>query len=1547
MPPRTAVSLRHQPEPIPRRADPSSAPLSFAQEGFWFLEQQLPHSPRHNMAMAMRIAGPLRPAALAEAFRLTVARHEVLRSTIVERQGRPVQVIHAAPAVVLRTADLSAIDPSARIDRAQRLIQRVARRPFDLERGPLLRAALWRLSDRLHLLATSLHHIVGDAWSLQVLMGEVTAAYRRLLAGERAALPPLQVQYGDYAAWDRERLREPLLSTMLNHWASRLDGVAPLDLPSDRRPPAVRTFSGSSCTWRLTGPEVAVLRRLADRERATAFMLVLAAFATLLRRYSHQSDIAVGSPLAVRTAREIQPLIGLFLNTIVFRLHARGAQPVRRFLTHVRDVVIDGLAHGHVPFERVVERVRAGGRPRTLPLFNVMIAARPAPRGALSLPDLQMERMFVREDAAQYDLTLYVGQGQDAVAGVLNYSTELFEPATIERMRGHLTGLLRAIAADPETPLQDLPMLTSGERQQLLADLTGADEPPPAAAGVHELFAQWADATPDAIAMVRDDHAISYAETDRRANAIAAMLIARGVGRGARVAFCLDRRPLMICTLLGILKAGACYLPLDPGFPTKRLRAIVSDARPALLITERQFASIWRRLRRPPIVLFENGDADVGGRMTPPPVASAPDDPAYVIYTSGSTGTPKGVVVPHRALLGSCAAVTRATGIGRGDRFLHYAPIGFDVSAFQILPALTTGATTVLAAPPDELSTDNILDLCRDGLTILDLASAAWQRWIDELTARVGRPPMSIRVYMTGGESTPMSAVRAWVALVDPSALLVSSYGPTESSVTTIWTARAGEVSQSRQPVIPLGQPVRNVRLSIVDAADQLVPVGVSGELCVGGPGLSHGYLDRAADMADLFRPDPGSTAPGARLYRTGDRVRYRGDGVFEFLGRFDQQIKMHGIRIEIGEIERLLRHHPRVHAAVVVAGSGSSTDRSLVAYIVPKDPLPKDPVPDERELRAHLAAHLPRAVLPGAFCFLPALPVTTNGKVDRRALPAPASREARGAGAAARSDTERLVIELWSDVLDAAVIGRDDDFFEMGGHSMSAARVASRLQEAFDVDVPVRTIFEASTPASLARAIDSRRHERRRDPMPPLVRAAREGPVDLSFAQVGFWLLQQFDAQSAAYVNSEVLRLSGDLSPRALAAALSMVVARHESLRTAFIAIGGQPKQVVEPARPVRIPLIDLEAMPSAVREKRAASLGRHEGRRPFDLTRSPLLRVTVLRLGAQDHVLLFTMHHLVADAWSMGLLMEEVSAGYRAVLAGDEPSLPTLPLQYADYSIWQRARWSESALDQAVARRRQQFGGDVPELDLPADRPRPAIPAFTGARHRLSIADDLLAQTRRLGRREGVTPFMSLLAVLKTVLHLYTGQMCVLVAAPVANRALDATDRLLGLFINHVLLVTRFDDDPNGRQLLARVRASTLDAFDDQDLPFDELIRRLRPGRQGSYTPLARVLFNFVAAPRMQLDLPALDVRPAPFSTPYRPRFDMEWTFMDAGDRIAGTIGYDADLFNPSTVERMTNDFTRVLRTFADAPDRPISSLDLMTATQASLALAFNAPL
>ena len=1526
---------------IPRRGT-SSAPLSYAQQGLWFLDQFAPGSPRYNIPMALQLDGPLDVEVLARAVVLVVRRHEILRTTFIEDRGEPRQIVSTTSSVQMRFVDASAIEPAKRGRVVPRLVRQELWQPFELAQGPLLRISLWRMAADQHVLTATMHHIIADAWSVNVLLREITTIYASLVANRPAALPPLPIQYGDYAAWERARVEGPAFERTLTYWENQLAGVEPLDLPSDRPRLATRTFAGAAQPWKLPREVSAGLRELARRERVTLFMLLVAVFAVLLRRYTHQDDLAIGSPMTTRQTRETEPLVGLFLNTLVLRVNAAGRQPFQRFLAYVRDVVLGAFMHRDAPFERLVEHLRPSRR-NDAPLFNVMLAVHPGVKSGIGIDGVQVTELPVAEEAIRFDLTLFAIEGGDELSGVLSYSAELFDQATMARMSGHLVSLLQAIVERPSARLDELPLLANEERVQVLARGIGVDAPEPTAAGVHELFERYVELTPNAPAVLRDGQILSYQDVDRRANQIAHALIALGAGRGTRVALCLDRRPPLVLALLGIMKSGACYVPLDPTYPARRLQGIVEDARPTVLLTETRFASLWHDLSGVTVVYLDASDSTIASRPTVNPGRKVtPDDPVYIIYTSGSTGTPKGVIVPHGALINSCRGVVEATGIGPGDRFLHFAPIGFDVTAFQIYPALTTGAATVLAPPASELSNDDILEICeRTGLTILDLPSAVWQQWVKDMADRGRRLPAPLRVFMTGGESTPMECVRAWSTLVEGSTRFISSYGPTETTVTTMWRGAAADAMSWGTPSITLGGPLQNVRLYVLDAALQPVPPGVSGELCVAGAGLAHGYVDRPDLTAERFVPDPISSAPGQRMYRTGDRVRYRADGLLEFLGRFDHQLKLLGVRIEAGEIEALLRQHPRVRAAVVTTARPASRP-VLVAYIVADAPVPGD-----AEMRQHLAAHLPSTVIPTAFCFLPALPITPNGKLDRRALPMPDLIDAERAIVEPRTETERLLIEMWSEALGVTGISADDDFFAVGGHSIVAARLASRLREAFGIDLSVRAMFEAPTVAQLGKLIDDRRRSREDERRPALVSVERKGPMPVSFAQQGFWLLEQFEPERPIYANPEVVRFRGALSVPAFVQTLTAIVGRHESLRTTFRAVDGAPKQIIEAARPVDVPVIDLEALPPGRREAAATELARVEAHTPFNLSRGPMLRVTILRMAADDHIVHFTMHHIVSDLWSIGVLMTEVGARYRAALTGEAVVLPDLPVQYADYAAWERVRWNERALDEAVVRRLAQIGDVTSELSLPTDRPRALTPRFSAARRQIEPSDQLLARVRLAGRRDGVTLFMSMLAALQTLLHLYTGEPSILVAVPVANRDEHATEHLIGYFVNHVVIVTRFDGEPTCRELLARARTATLEALDHQDLPFEEFVRRVRPERQGSHTPLHRVVFNVLNVPDMRLDLPGLRAEVAPPAARERGLFDLNWAFADHGDHVTGLLEYDAELFDPSTADRMASGYIRVLEAFADTPDRRLATLNLMTSTQESLALAFSEPL
>jgi amino acid adenylation domain-containing protein len=1502
---------------------PGTAPLSSAQQRLWFLAQLQPGSAAYNMAGGVRLQGVLDVPALERAVDEIVRRHAALRTTFQDDGGQPVQVIHPATPLGLSWMDLTTLGESAREDRVRELAAEEAARPFDLARGPLLRVTLIRLGPEAHVLLATTHHIVSDAWSMGIFVRELTTLYGAFVAGQPSPLPALRWQYADYARWQRGPRQAEVLDGQLAYWTRTLGGELPvLDLPADRPRPAIRTFAGAIERFALPAPLTVAVHDLARREQATPFMVLLAAFTTLLHRYTGQTDVVVGTPIANRSRLETEGLIGFFANTLVLRTDLSGAPTFRELLGRVRTGALGAFAHQEMPFDKLVEVLQPARDMSRSPLFDVMFGLQNQPAESLTLPGLRLTPLGSHSGTAKVDLTVQMGERDGVLGAVIEFSTELFDATTIRRMWEHFATVLGSAIADPDARITTLPMLSTAERRCLLTEWQGPASALPAVRWP-ALFERQVARTPEALAAVCGGKPLTYAELDRRANRLARHLRGHGVGPGRLVAVALDRSLDMLVALLGVLKAGGAYVPLDPTYPPERLAFVLADAGVSLLVTHAQVAL-------PPIagsIPMVRLDADAASLVAelpePPEPVGGADDPAYVIYTSGSTGTPKGVEVPHRALVNLLLAMEQAPGLTASDVLLAVTSLSFDIAALELFLPLTVGARVVIAAREDALDGRRLGQLLDEsGATVVQATPSAWRLLLDAgWQAQPGLRALS------GGEA--LSATLA-SRLLDAGVELWNLYGPTE---TTIWSTahqvRAGE------PVVPIGRPIANTRAYVLDAGRQPSPIGVPGELYLGGLGVARGYRGRAELTAERFVPDPFEPEGGGRLYRTGDLVRWRADGTLEFLGRLDHQVKVRGFRIELGEIEAVLTRHPSVRDAVVTAPEDRYGDRRLVAYVVEDAGHPVA----VGELRRHLAQTLPDYMVPTGFVVLSALPLTPNGKVDRRALPEPYASPTPVASEP-RTPVEEITADIWADVLGLPAVGVGDNFFELGGHSLLATRVVSRLRDVYDIELPVRSLFEAPTVAELARHIElaQRGHADRRS-VPRIQPVPRTGSLPLSFSQQRLWFFEQLEPGRDVYSITSVLLLRGPLDVAALEHSVTTVVARHEALRTTFASRDGEPVQRIHPPPQAwTVPVVDLRGLPPGERAAAAARTVAEHRARPFDLAAGPLVRVQVARLDDERWVLMVAAHHIVVDGWAAELFVRELAAVYGARVTGQAAALPPLPIQYADFAVWQREWLTGEMLAGELEYWKRQLAGAPAALELPLDRPRPSIQTFTGAQVVRVIDDDVRAALRALSRREGATLFMTVLAAFKALLARHSGQDDVCVGVPVAGRPWAETEPLIGVFINTLVLRTRLEGCGSFRELLRRVRETALGAYAHAELPFEKLVEELQPRRDLSRTPLFQVLFNMlnfgsakpVVFPGLEVELPAA----SPTGVGMPAKFDLTLYVRDAADGLRLTAVYNADLFTERRMGELIDQFVQLLGAIATDTDIDIARVSLVTA-------------
>ncbi len=1510
--------------------------LSFAQQRLWFLDRLIPARAAYNVPMPMRLEGRLDAAALGEALNGVIRRHEILRTRFPSHEGRPYQVISQPVSRSLPRIDLGRLAAGRRAIEAGRLVDLEARRCFDLARGPLLRAVLLRLDDRRHILATTLHHTVCDAWSFGIFRRELAALYSTA-SGRPAVLAELPVQYADFAAWQRTWLSGAVLDRQLSYWRHQLRGLPALQLPADQPRPSSASYRGGKFTVALGEPSTLALEALSRRAGTTLYMTLLAAFATLLRRLAGQSDFAVGSPIANRNRTEIEPLIGFFTNTLVMRCRPRAAMSFEQLLGELREATIEAYMHQDLPFERLVEELGIERDLAVSPLFQVAFVMQPGPRQVLELPGVRMEPQPFDTGTAKFDLTLNLGRGPRGLAGHFEYSSDLFDRTTIARLAGSWQTLVRALASGSESSLDALPLLSGAELHHLLHewnDTRPAGPPLP----LIRRFATQAERRPGATAVVCGQAALSYGRLDRDSERLARHLRSLGVGCDSLVGLCAERSIEMVVWVVAVLKAGAALVPLDPDHPPARLSAQLAAVDGWAVVGRAEIGRLPASARAVPRLDAGWPEAAAGGELSAEGCREPqPDSIGYVIHTSGSTGQPKGIALPHRVL--SCLVEWHHGAMLRGRPTLQFAALSFDVSQQEIFTALCSGGCLHVVAGEqradpvvlaEHLSAVRIEKAVLPGVMLQRLAELSRSR--PELA-------LSLKEVIATGEQLKVAASVGDLFTRLEGASLHNHYGPSETHVVTAYSLPVVAERWPSQP--PIGRPITGSRIYLLDRRLEMVALGATGELHIGGLSLARGYLRQPATTAERFVPDPWCAMPGERLYRSGDLSRCLADGSIEFLGRADFQLKIRGFRVEPGEIEAVLTQHASIRQAVVVARSDPGLDRRLVAYLVSDAGLE----PPIDQLRAWLRRQLPEYMLPAAFVFLPALPVNANGKVDRRALPTPATRRPRLAGqlVAPRTPVEEILAAIWGQLLGLTSLGVDDNFFALGGHSLLATQVMSRIQRSFDVELPLRTLFEGPTIAQLAESLDQALEIGIGIAAPPILPAGRDRERPLSFSQQRLWFLHQLAPESVAYNMPTARLLIGRLDVRALALALGEIVRRHQILRTTYPAAGGRPRQhIIAAAGRAPLARVDLTGLQAGERHDEARRRLLAAARRPFDLARQQPLRVFLVELEVEEHVLLLVQHHIASDGWSEGIFYRELSTLYQAFAAGanlDSAVLSELEIQYADYALWQREWLRGEVLEAQLAYWRRQLAG-LPALELPTDRPRPLVRSDCGAVEAFRLSAEHSRSLEALSIESGVSLYMSLLASFMTLLARLTGQDEVVLGTLIANRHRREIEDLIGFFVNS--LVLRGDLSAPGRaggplfrQLLGRVKTLCLEAYEHQDLPFEKVVEELEPVRDPTRSPLFQVLFVGQNTPEAEVRIGALEVSPFGLGTGIA-NYDLKATYRERGERIAGYLTYNPDLFDRTTVARLARYYEAITVALVENPERGVAEIPLLDPAQ-----------
>lgn len=1505
----------------PVGAGASEFPLSRGQQAIWFLHQLAPTSAAYNLAGAATVRSNLDLNALDRALSHLVERHDALRTTFVAREGEPFQRTNERGTAVLPVEDAAEWHPERLDDR----LAAESLEPIDLQTGPLIRLRLFKHAKDHYTLLIVVHHIVADFWSLGIVLEELGALYEREIGAGSGELPAAPGRYVDYVEW-QTRMLESAGGRLWEYWRRQLEGELPtLTLPQDRSRPPVQSYAGSSYQFRFDREATGQMKGLARGHDATLFVVLLAGFQALLNRYSGQDGFLIGVPTAGRSRREFRSTVGYFANPVVLRANLSGDLTFSDHLLRARESAISAFEHQDYPFPLLVERIQPHRDSSRSPLFQVMFVLQQAPEGreglaslalgekgaVLDLGAIRLESIALQQRVAQFDLVLMMAEVGGGISASLQYNTDLFDRPTIARLAGHLETLMAAAVLRPGASLKQLPLLTEVEERELIHwNDTAAGFP--AELCIPDLFETQASLVPDAIALVAPGCRITYSDLNSRANQLASYLRELGVGSEVCVGVCLSRSIEMVIALLATLKAGGAYVPMDPSYPKERLAFTLYDSDAAVLITEERLLELLPKSKSRVICVDEAWKAAAARSVENPVHSLTPENLAYVIYTSGSTGKPKGVAIRHDSAVAFLQWSRQQFTAEELDGVLASTSICFDLSVFELFAPLCWGGKIILA---------------ENALSLKTLSDAPEVRLINTVPSAVaevvrsGDMPGATATVNLAGE--PLQSALVQRVYECPSIERVYNlYGPTEDTTYSTFAL----VGRSSDYGVPIGRPISNSRAYLLDAHFQRVPVGVTGELYLAGQGLARGYLNRPDLTAGRFLADAVSTIPGDRMYRTGDLGRYRPDGSIDFLGRSDTQIKLRGFRIELGEIEAVLSEHPAVRENVVVLHETGKGDKLLAAYLAPS----AGAEISQGDLRNYLKTRLPAHMAPSVFVTLDALPLTPNGKIDRRRLPAPLlDHPADEQTNAFRSPVEEILGAIWSEVLGVEGFGPTGNFFELGGHSLLATRIFSRVSDAFQVELPVHTLFESPTIAGLAAHIES--SMKREAAGNRIERLPRREPAALSPAQQRLWFLYRLAPESPVYNVPLAISFKGVLNLRALERAIGEIVRRHDVLRSAFVTVKGEPVQALQSNGSLTLPVTDLTLLAEGERREEAAGTLDEEARKPFDLSDGRPVRLKLLRLGRHEHVLLVVMHHIVSDGWSIEVFLRELASLYDSFVTRTPSRLPELPIQYADFAAWQH-RWLQSDAPQGlVTYWRQALAGVSAMLEVPADRPRPAVQTFAGSVQRFRFSSAVTAALKNLSRREGVTLFMTAAALVDILLQRYTRQDDLVIGAPAANRAAIETEPLIGFFSNMLPLRVDLSGDPFFVDLLKRVRDVTLAAYAHQELPIEMLIDELGLSKSLAYNPLFQVALILQKDPLQTVEYPGLSSSLMPIHTGTA-KFDLLFSFWDTKEELTGEIEYSTDLFDPATIARMAMHLVELAESVAAGAEQPISRFALL---------------
>ena len=1520
------------------RLEKNTSPLSYPQQSLWLLDQIENGSAEYNISKALVLSGGLDIACLEQSLLAIVQRHEVLRTVIVrDENDHPVQVVNQIESVSIPLTDLSMLEEGDQEREIDERVMQDSDKVFNLAEDLMVRAELLKLSSQKHVLLFSMHHIAADGWSLSILIKELITAYTAYKEKQNdpfSTSPALPIQYSDYAQWQRDTIATGEYDNERNYWRDQLNELPPLhSLPLDYPRSKTQHKTGAIHYSDLGGATFTKLKEFCSKEGATLFMGLHASFSSLLSRYSNEQDIVIGTPVANRDKPETLDLIGFFVNMLVLRSHVVEDITFKQLLAQSKSVSLDAYEHQNIPFPMLVDDLQPERDVSISPLFQITLALQPAELDEFSLADLNVGFLPRKAAKSAHDLTLVATETQTGLALEWEYNTTLFSENTIQQMAVHFEQLLTKMLMSPNSPIKAIDFLSNRERNILQYEWNDTASDFPEDRCIHELFEARVRETPDAIAIVFADEHLTYRQLNEKANRLAHYLKHQGVKEGDLVGLAVERSLEMLIGVYGILKAGAAYVAIEPTYPEGRLEYLLSDSQVKIVLTQERFSSVLPLTNQ---VLYKLDAIDFIEELAQYPTDNltreiaglSATSLAYVIYTSGSTGQPKGVLCHHQALVNRVIWMEREYDFSQHDTFLQKTPFSFDVSVWELTGPLASGAKLVLAQPEGHKDPQYLAQIIRqEKVTALHFVPSMLSAFLD---TEDWNKCTSVKHVFCGGEALTRELKNRFFDTNTQSALH-NIYGPAEATIdVSYWQSQAKDTLSS----VPIGKPISNIQLYVCNSQMALSPIGVPGELHVGGVGLARGYLNRQELTEEKFIQNPFSEDADARLYKTGDIVRWLPNGSLEFLSRIDHQVKVRGFRVELNEVEEVIIQCDQVRSCAVITHRRGRINEvnCLVAYVVPQSGFSAD---ISKELREFLSHRVPEYMIPDFFIQLDELPINTNGKLDRKKLPEVDTSVSETPFVEPKTQTELHLCELYSKLLEIENVGIREHFFHAGGNSLIATRLMAKIRKEFNANISLKTLFINPVIADLAVEIDQQKGD---ENTPAIVPQKDRKEFPLSYSQQRLWLLDQIESGSCHYNMPAVLEFNGPIHREAFASSLQEIVLRHEVLRTNYIKNAeGEAIQVVQEAPDFVMAYTDLSQLNENI-EARLENMIRTEVKLGFDLKKDLMLRAQLVKTAENRHTFLVTMHHIASDGWSTEIVMSELSRVYQRVIDGvslegvsSSMALSHLPLQYRDYACWQRSWLAGDTLDKKMVYWREALKDLPPVHDLPLDRARPSRQTYSGKIHTTKLNETVFNRLGVISKNNDTTLFMTLYAAFSAFLSRYSQQEDIVVGSPVANREQNEIEGLIGFFVNTLVLRSRVLSDSTFKHLLNQSKQTVIGAYDHQQVPFELLVEELQPERNQSHSPLFQIMMVYQNQRKEAVHIPGVDVTWVPQKESFA-KFDLAFHVVEKADSFELKWEYNEALFNPSTIERMALNFNRFVDALSENPDKAIKSLPLI---------------